>query len=571
MPSPPQRRLSRSSIDLRDLEQHDRLIHTDSAPSMVELKHFYSKQSAENTPEKSIQPFVPKTNLLDCLNLKSSNRKKNNALDAVMTESDDNSLARFIEDNYRHFKKQNDFANLSTTSIISNNSTFQLQSLARSDPEFLLFKNSSDCGDTTNSNYIICRKKMKNIKKNKMSAMSDSDFLVSLNDKSRKLTFKSKIPFKTIFNGKFPRNSNNKYNMLDHPPTTKMTILNIASTITPPPTIIYPTVLLAESMTSATLIQPPELTYMQSDSHPMNIRRCSLNTNLSKSLNGFYCNNKHGNKSLKPIQRFSSEDNSTTAMNNEKRKQDEAQPPCDAIDLFLRLYQREENNKNLRDDLSIDKFNYKFVLNSSINGVSEIESISSKFSPHAIVNQARVPQQNYLDAKESSERQSLQINEDNLNNLKCQVSVLSHDVTKLDGSTLNNSNVVTDQIVKNVNGANISDEIKGSKCNDIFTKKVNSMKRLSAEVNTVVCDVPLEVNVNSVSRRSKTDEIISFESMYKYKKDESLEINRARKQSVTYDINVIHRSQDLRIDEICPQPKSTFAMRSGSMASTSKY
>lgn len=521
---------------------------------MVELKDFYSKQSDENTPEICIQPFVPTTNLLDCFNSKSSNRKKNNALDAVMKESDDDSLARFIEDNYRYFKKQNDFANLSTASIISNNNTCQvysetavreLQSLARSDPEFVLFKNSSDCCEATNSNYIICRKKIKNIKKNKMSAMSDSDFIVSLNDKSRKLTFKSKVPFKTILNGKFPRN-NNKYNMLDQPPTATMTILNIASTITSPPTII----------------QPPELAYMQSDSDTMNNRRCSLNNNLSKSLNGFYCNNKHGNKSLKPIQRFSSEDNSTIAMNNKKRKQDEKQPPCDAIDLFLRLYQHEEKNKNLFDDRSIDKFNYKFVLNSS-----EIESISSKLSPHILLNQANVPQKNYLGVKESFERQSLKLNDYNLTSSKCQVSVSSQDVTKLDESMLDNSNVVNNNlIVKNGNGANISvsDEIKGSNCSDIIIKEVNSIKRLPEEVNTVHCVVPFQVNVDDVARGIKTAE------MCKYNKDESLEINRARKQSVTYDINVIHRSQDLRIDEICPQPNRSFANRSGSMASTSK-
>lgn len=538
---------------------------------MVELKNFYSKQCDVNTPEKNIQSFVPNTNRSDGFNSKSSNRMKNNALDAVINGNDDDSLARFIEDNYQYFKKQNNFANLSTTSAISINNTCQvnsaaavreLQSLARSDPEFLLFKNSLDCCDAThNSNYMICRKKMRKTiaKKNKMSAMSDSDFIVSLNDKSRKLTtFKSKISFKTILNGKFPRCNNNKYNMLDHPPTATMTIRNIASTITSPPTIIYPTAQFAESMNSATSIQPPELT--------MNNRRCSLNTNLSKSLNGFYCNTKYGNKPLIPIQRFSSEDNSTTAMNNEKWKRDQTQPPCDAIDLFLRLYQQEESNKNLCDDRSIDKFNSKFVLNSTINGVSEMESISSKLSPHVLVNQANVsPQQNYLGVNESSEWQSIKLNEDNLTSSKCHVSGSSHDVTKQNESTLNNSNVV--------NGAKISDEIKGSKCNDRFTKKVNLKKNLSEEVNTVICKLPLQVNVNAVTRMSKTDEIISYESMQsKYtNKNDSHEMNRARKQSVTYDINVIHRSQNLRIDEICPQPKSSFAIRSGSMASASKY
>lgn len=542
MPSQPKRRFSRSSIDLRDLEQHDRLIHTDSAPSMVELKDFYSVQSDENTEEKYIQPSVPKTNLVDCFSSKSNKRKKNNTLDAVSKEYDDDSLARFIEDNYRYFKKQNNFTNLSTESIISNNNNNKChvnsvaavrewQSLARSDPEFLLFKNSSECCYTTSSNYIICSKKMKNINKNKMSAMSDSDFIVSLNDKSRKLTFKSKIPFKSILNGKFPKsNNNNKYNMLDHPPTTTMTILNIASTITSSPTMIYPTVLRAESMNSATLIQSPEQTYMECDSVTMNNRKCfNLNTNLSQSLNGFCSNNnKQLNKSLKLIQRFSSEDNSTTAINNKKRKYDETQLSRDSIDLFLRLYQREENNKNLYDDRSIDKFNYKFVLNSSNNNVaSEIESTSSKLSSHFIVNQAHVSQQNYLDVKDTSEQQSIKLNENNLTSLMCQVFVSSHNVSKLDETTLDDNS------------------------ND---------------------HVPLQVNVNAITREIKTDDINLCESMSKYNKDESIEIlNRVRKQSVTYDINVIHKSQDLNIDEIHPQPKSSFARRSGSMASTGKY
>lgn len=46
VPSPPPRRLSRSSIDLRDLElQHEKISHTDSAPSIVGIDSKYLKSS----------------------------------------------------------------------------------------------------------------------------------------------------------------------------------------------------------------------------------------------------------------------------------------------------------------------------------------------------------------------------------------------------------------------------------------------------------------------------------------------------------------------------------------------
>lgn len=48
MPSPPPRRLSRSSIDLRDLElQHEKLSHTDSAPDIVGLDKYLKSSDSE--------------------------------------------------------------------------------------------------------------------------------------------------------------------------------------------------------------------------------------------------------------------------------------------------------------------------------------------------------------------------------------------------------------------------------------------------------------------------------------------------------------------------------------------
>lgn len=48
VPSPPPRRLSRSSIDLRDLElQHEKLSHTDSAPSIVGIDKYLKSSDSE--------------------------------------------------------------------------------------------------------------------------------------------------------------------------------------------------------------------------------------------------------------------------------------------------------------------------------------------------------------------------------------------------------------------------------------------------------------------------------------------------------------------------------------------
>uniref|UniRef100_A0A1B0FI84 G-protein coupled receptors family 1 profile domain-containing protein n=1 Tax=Glossina morsitans morsitans TaxID=37546 RepID=A0A1B0FI84_GLOMM len=54
VPSPPPRRLSRSSIDLRDLEQerYEKVTHTDSAPSMMTL-HYAAQQSQQQQQQPS--------------------------------------------------------------------------------------------------------------------------------------------------------------------------------------------------------------------------------------------------------------------------------------------------------------------------------------------------------------------------------------------------------------------------------------------------------------------------------------------------------------------------------------
>ncbi|XP_036213285.2 octopamine receptor beta-3R isoform X1 [Bactrocera oleae] len=58
VPAPP-RRLSRSSIDLRDLEQerYERVTHTDSAPSMIALHHA-AQQQQQNDEDTALNPHI---------------------------------------------------------------------------------------------------------------------------------------------------------------------------------------------------------------------------------------------------------------------------------------------------------------------------------------------------------------------------------------------------------------------------------------------------------------------------------------------------------------------------------
>lgn len=58
VPSPPPRRLSRSSIDLRDLEQerYEKVTHTDSAPSMIAL-HYATQQQLQVPCNKDVAAF----------------------------------------------------------------------------------------------------------------------------------------------------------------------------------------------------------------------------------------------------------------------------------------------------------------------------------------------------------------------------------------------------------------------------------------------------------------------------------------------------------------------------------
>lgn len=202
LPSPPQRRLSRSSIDLRDLEQqqYEKVTHTDSAPSIIATENF-NYEIKKNKSGNFLQPLFSKTNFLKqplgCFHTSFNNNTLKTSpkeLDIVPIEHDDDELARFIEDNFHYFKKQSGSVN---NERIDNGNGSKKQISALSDSDFIMFKN----------NWALDEKKPKEIK-HKISACSDSDFILSYGTKMSKISLKAKLPFtKTILSTKI-KNTN---------------------------------------------------------------------------------------------------------------------------------------------------------------------------------------------------------------------------------------------------------------------------------------------------------------------------------------------------------------------------
>lgn len=195
LPSPPQRRLSRSSIDLRDLEQqqYEKVTHTDSAPSIIATENF-NYEIKKNKSGNFLQPLFSKTNFLKqplgCFHTSCNNNTLKTSpkeLDIVPIEHDDDELARFIEDNFHYFKKQSGSVNNERIDNGNGNGSKKHIS-ALSDSDFIMFKN----------NWALDEKKPKEIK-HKISACSDSDFILSYGTKMSKISLKAKLPFtKTI-------------------------------------------------------------------------------------------------------------------------------------------------------------------------------------------------------------------------------------------------------------------------------------------------------------------------------------------------------------------------------------
>lgn len=192
VPSPPPRRLSRSSIDLRDLEQqYEKVSHTDSAPSII---GYYFEKYLRNSDSEPIrikstpnhkqsnffQPFFGKPNMMKqpfeylsaSLNGGVSDKKRKIDHIRVFCPGDDS------EDDNRNGKIK-DLNYWKKISVEDNNYEYmKLQLGALSDSDFLALKNNSD----------KFRDEFNKIKRknNVIYALSDSDFFISGSDKSKK-------------------------------------------------------------------------------------------------------------------------------------------------------------------------------------------------------------------------------------------------------------------------------------------------------------------------------------------------------------------------------------------------
>ncbi|XP_055677409.1 octopamine receptor beta-3R-like isoform X1 [Lutzomyia longipalpis] len=180
VPSPiPPRRLSRSSIDLRDLElQHEKMSHTDSAPSIVGIDKYLKSSDSEPLRIKSqqqqhqklnnfLQPFFSKTNLirhpLDYLHSSLNGRSRKNASstadDASKASCDNIDEVSFGKDSKENFKYT------------------KVPFGALSDSDFLALKHKPDT--------------------NVSSTLSDSEFLISCSpsggNKVKKANVKSEM------------------------------------------------------------------------------------------------------------------------------------------------------------------------------------------------------------------------------------------------------------------------------------------------------------------------------------------------------------------------------------------
>lgn len=240
LPSPPQRRLSRSSIDLRDLEPqpHEKVPHTDSAPSIIITDHFSFDgkcgQPPALLPTMVVKPAaaaaaaVPSTattpgkssNSLQHL-LKAEVFEQQLRLDDAMRPltpahlhhhhhhqllkpksvqrqelemlRDNTQLARFIEDNFYYFKKQNNtigsdalLRNVNCGRLAAHASASDSSNMfALSESDFEFYRNQSvetektfrcldgadDDGSGSGGGFVS--------KPAKLSARSDSEFVLN--------------------------------------------------------------------------------------------------------------------------------------------------------------------------------------------------------------------------------------------------------------------------------------------------------------------------------------------------------------------------------------------------------
>lgn len=352
LPSPPQRRLSRSSIDLRDLEQqqHEKVTHTDSAPSIIVTDNFnfeIKKKSAN-----SLQPLLLHKDFLiaapiDSLKLATAteddtdgvlNKNYNHELDILR---DNDQLARFIEDNYFYYKKQSSAT--TSAAIVDDKQFLQQQNHhigALSESDFVTFQTGDD-----EWRKEAQRRGRKNSKQ-KMLACSDSDFIVSYGSSTKKLSLKSRLQFaRSLLTG------------TGRPRKTKLE--------TPSP-----------NNASASAVLPP-VPAPPSNKGSIFFRKGKFGM-LSKSCNGCYNNNKSPETpDIRSLQRVLSEGNNKCgAADSTEHGTDQiehirpatASPQQQtAVDIFLKLIDFEQGGGEKKSSVAeenLNNFNYDLAFNS---------------------------------------------------------------------------------------------------------------------------------------------------------------------------------------------------------------
>lgn len=654
VPSPPQRRLSRSSIDLRDLEQqqlqqHDRVVHTDSAPSMIALENFPFKSSKSklfskpNFLNKPLECFHSRSNSGSSTATNKTKKKTEETIEAYTIENDNEDLARFIEDNYQFFKKQNGdlsgdraaaaaaASTTATATVIGNVASQNLAQLqACSDPNFLTLKNDIIDGCETCAN-----KKSKVINKHKMAASSDSDFVVSFGrggfggsggrgHKSRKFTFKSKIPFTKGSSGSGKYTKTGKYKVLDQQHQHQCDEYQTDSSIV--------------HWLAATDVHRLRDNLIESKQNNAAYKG-QMHNKLSKSLNGCHRRNNNNNNNEKApalsIHRMLSEGNehSSSPMRAHNIHQHAvassdtaiataAQPTYDAFDMLVKLFQCEKNNKNICDKQSRKNFNAKIVAihskdfdnycdcdNSSVLVNSRVKNDLLKMNDEGSGAEAG--------GGETSNTDHLMATlnaHDEPNNF---VFSLNGDINMENHCVLINNLVITSPPVtpkQLLSPKTINQE--GSNCYfaqstmhlnpNVFSDTSSmSMELINASASPLDQMVHLRVsesdatlldlNVPSLCTINNGANVVAPESNANFIKNDLLAVDdgrdrngnvgvcggggggassistgggRIRKPSVTYDINVINKSQDFNLDDICPQ-RCSYAPRSGSTSSAS--
>lgn len=319
MPSPPQRRLSRSSIDLRDLEQqqYEKVVHTDSAPSIIATEHFNLDGHQEanyikaNLLKEPLALFPPNIN---CNKIKQP--KDTNML---TIDRDNVELVRFIEDNFNYFKKQTG-ANNDDTDARPPSKRAGLQTGALSDSNFLSYTNNRDPILTSSQDDDDDTKSGKSTKqKRRRTACSDSDFILSNGYTSNIiLPLKSKMPFARGSNGVSGKvkNTNNKSQRLKN-----------------------------------------QLSFT-GKSRTGNFFKIHKPSVLSKSYNDSY-NKKQDNSEVTTLQRVFSDGNYTNIKNNDSIP---SSPDFNTVDMFIKLLECKGSETKLHDN-HVNNLNYEVTFN----------------------------------------------------------------------------------------------------------------------------------------------------------------------------------------------------------------